>query len=135
MRYFNKLIIAVIMSLTGQGVRKEEVKSINSKIHHEVRWQWIILWWGQKRCRKINWLRCILEIDLMRLAIVWMWGKRRRKNQGWNPYFSLEELSGWWWHLLRKGRLEFLMGKQVWGGNQEFHFGNAEFRMLVRYLI
>ena len=29
-----------------------------------------------------NKLRCILEIDLMRLAIVWMWGKRRRKNQG-----------------------------------------------------
>ena len=35
--YFNKLLIAVIMSLTGQGVRIEEVRSINSKIHHEVR--------------------------------------------------------------------------------------------------
>lgn len=39
------------------------------------------------------------------------------------------------YHLLRRSILELMMGEQVWGGYQEFHFEFVKFEMSLRYPI
>lgn len=50
-----------------------------------MRWQCTTLKWGQKRCRKTNWLICILEIWQDLLYGCGAWGNGKIKD---DPYIS-----------------------------------------------